>query len=35
MSDMELLVVILGVVVVGANIWMYWHKWQRKAKRKP
>ena len=34
MTDMELLVVIFGVAVVLGNIWLYWHKWQRKKTKK-
>lgn len=35
MTPLEIWVVVLGVLVVGANGWMYWCKWQAKAKRKP
>ncbi len=35
MSDMELLVVIVAIPVVLANAWIYWRKWQHKAKHKP
>lgn len=33
MSDLEIWVVVLGVLVVAGNAWIYWRKWHRREKK--
>jgi hypothetical protein len=34
MTPLEIWVWVFGALVIGGNIWVYWHKWHRKKSKK-